>query len=145
MFFRTHGQNPGRDGCRVPMPWSGQAPPFGFSPSDAAGEPWLPQPPSWADRTVEAQSGDPDSMLELYRRSLACRRQQPTLGDGELRWLPAPASVLAFSRQDGEFACVVNLSDHAVDLPVAGTLVLSSDPLVAGQLPPDTTAWLVTG
>jgi alpha-glucosidase len=38
----------GRDGCRVPIPWSGSAPPFGFSPPDAGAPPWLPQPPSWA-------------------------------------------------------------------------------------------------
>ena len=32
MFLRSGGEMRGRDGCRVPLPWSGQAPPFGFSP-----------------------------------------------------------------------------------------------------------------
>ncbi|GAA1788861.1 glycoside hydrolase family 13 protein [Luedemannella flava] len=141
MFFRTHGQNLGRDGCRVPLPWSGAAPPFGFSPAGAVAEPWLPQPLSWADRTVEAQNGDPDSMLELYRRALAARRQQPALGDGPMAWLPASDAVLAFRRGDG-FTCVVNLSERAVDLPVTGSVVLSSGPLAANQLPPDTAVWL---
>jgi alpha-glucosidase len=145
MYFRTHGQNLGRDGCRVPIPWAGQGPPFGFSPPEARGEPWLPQPRNWADRTVEAQSRDPDAMLALYRQALSYRRRHPALGDGTFAWLSAPESVLAFSRgQHAEFACVVNLSDHAVELPVSGTVVLSSGTMDAGRLPPDTTAWVVS-
>jgi len=145
MFFRTHGENLGRDGCRVPLPWSGDEPPFGFSPPGAAREPWLPQPAAWRDRTVEAQTGDPDSMLELYRRALGYRRGQSALGDGEFAWLPAPDSVLAFSRGvAGRFACVVSLSDRPVELPVSGEVVLSSGPLDGRSLPPDTATW-VTG
>jgi alpha-glucosidase len=146
MFFRTGGENLGRDGCRVPMPWSGSAPPFGFSPPDAPAQPWLPQPAAWHDRTVEAESGDPDSMLELYRRALRQRRRQPELGDGPFAWLPGPERVLAFTRgRDAGFACVVNLSDRPVPLPVAGGVVLSSGPLDGDLLPPDTAAWMVRG
>jgi alpha-glucosidase len=145
MFFRTHGENLGRDGCRVPIPWSGQEPPFGFSPAGAQHEPWLPQPRSWRDRTVETQTGDPGSMLELYRRALAYRRRQPVLGDGEFGWLPAPDAVLAFSRgRQAAFACVVNLSDRPVDLPVPGTVVLGSLAMDGGLLPPDTAVWVVS-
>ncbi len=145
MFFRTHGENLGRDGCRVPIPWSGSEPPFGFSPPGARRPPWLPQPREWRDRTVQAQTGDPDSMLELYRRALAYRRRQPALGDGEFGWLPAPASVLAFSRGPrAAFACVVNLSDRPVELPVAGTVVLSSGAMDGRRLAPDTAAWVVS-
>jgi alpha-glucosidase len=130
----------------VPIPWSGTAPPFGFSPAGATREPWLPQPRTWRDRTVEAESGDPDSMLELYRRALAARRGQPALGDGPFDWLPAPDSVLAFSRgRHAAFACVVNLSGVPIELPVNGTVVLSSGPLPDGLLPPDTAAWVVPG
>ena len=64
--------DPGRDGCRVPLPWSGDEQPFGFSPAGATAPPWLPQPADWKDRTVQAQTGDPHSMLELYRAALAC-------------------------------------------------------------------------
>ncbi|HEY0240943.1 MAG TPA: glycoside hydrolase family 13 protein, partial [Friedmanniella sp.] len=42
MFFRTAGEVRGRDGCRVPLPWSGTAAPYGFSPDGV--HPWLPQP-----------------------------------------------------------------------------------------------------
>jgi alpha-glucosidase len=146
MFRRTGGENRGRDGCRVPLPWSGDAAPFGFSPPDAGEVPWLPQPAAWRDRSVEAQCGDPDSTLELYRRALSYRRDQPALGDGPFAWLPGPASVLAFSRGPAAtFTCVVNLSDHPVDLPVAGTVVLSSGALGGAVLPPDTAAWVVSG
>ena len=51
IFFRTNGARPGRDGCRVPIPWSGGPPGFGFT----TGEPWLPMPDAWRDETVEAQ------------------------------------------------------------------------------------------
>jgi alpha-glucosidase len=145
MFLRTGGENRGRDGCRVPIPWSGDAAPFGFSPADASDAPWLPQPAAWRDRTVEAQRRDPDSMLELYRRALSYRRDQPALGDGPFAWLPGPESVLAFSRGPAAtFTCVVNLSDRPVDLPM-GTVVLSSGALDGAALPPDTAAWVVGG
>ena len=33
MHFRSGGVDPGRDGCRVPLPWTRHgAPPFGFRP-----------------------------------------------------------------------------------------------------------------
>ena len=106
----------GRDGCRVPIPWSGDGPPFGFSPPDAVASPWLPQPPAWREQTVQAQTGTAGSMLELYRQALRLRRSHPALGDGELTWLPAPAGALAFARGPG-FACVVNLSADTVAPP----------------------------
>jgi alpha-glucosidase len=144
MFLRTAGANLGRDGCRVPIPWSGTEPPFGFSPPGAPAQPWLPQPAEWRDFTVEAESGDPDSMLELYRRALRQRRARPELGDGPFAWLPGPDQVLAFSRgTEARFACVVNLSGHPVALPVPGRVVLGSAPLDGDLLPPDTAAWVV--
>ena len=54
----------GRDRCRVPLPWSGEAPPFGFS-SNA--DTWLPMPADWAALTVEKQRADPDSTLSFFR------------------------------------------------------------------------------
>ena len=66
----------GRDGCRVPIPWSGDEPPFGFGPGD--GQPWIPQPDDWATLTVEAQQADPDSTLSFYRAALAARRTYAT-------------------------------------------------------------------
>ena len=141
MHARSGGIDPGRDGCRVPLPWSGTAAPFGFSPDDATIRPWLSQPAHWADLTVEAQLADPDSMLHLYRAALAIRRHEPGLDDGELAWVDAPAGVLAFTRGP-DFLSLTNLSGSALPLPSPGTVLLASDELTDHQLPPDTTVWL---
>jgi alpha-glucosidase len=131
----------GRDGCRVPIPWSGDHPPFGFSRAGAVAPPWLPQPASWRRRTVAAQSGDDGSMLELYRRALRTRRQLPALGDGTLEWLDAPPGALAFAREP-DFTCIVNLFGDPIPPPPGAALVLASDSLTgAGEVPPDTAAW----
>ncbi len=132
----------GRDGCRVPIPWSGNEPPFGFSPADASAPPWLPQPRSWGTLTAEAQTGDERSMLELYRRALAIRRGRPALGDGALRWSDAPDGALAFARDPG-FVCIVNFSGDPVPMPVGATVLLASGPLTEdGRVPADTSVWL---
>lgn len=146
MHFRSEGVDPGRDGCRVPLPWSGTTPPFGFSPDGATQEPWLPQPVDWATRTVEAQESDPGSMLRLYRDALALRRAEPALGDGPMTWLDAAGpeatrpDVLAFAR--GDVLCVVNLGSDPVELPAHRDVLLTSAPLDAGLLPHDTAVWL---
>jgi alpha-glucosidase len=138
MFRRSGGVDPGRDGCRVPLPWSGAAPPFGFSPEGRST--WLPQPPEWAALTVEAQAADPGSMLALYRAALRVRRAE--LPGRPMRWLESPPGVLAFARGDA-FACVVNLGPEPVDLP-PGEPLLTSGELAGGRLPTDTAAWLRT-
>jgi alpha-glucosidase len=143
MHFRSGGTDPGRDGARVPLPWSGDAPPYGFSPPGTTAEAFLPQPDDWAGLTVEAQDRDPDSTLALYRAGLRLRRGEAGLGDGPMAWLDAPDGVLAFTRGD-RFACVVNLSDGEVDLPPHERVLLASDPTATGtgRLSPDTAAWL---
>ncbi|CAM5730004.1 Alpha-glucosidase OS=Streptomyces albaduncus OX=68172 GN=FHS32_006547 PE=4 SV=1 [Streptomyces griseoloalbus] len=125
----------GRDGCRVPLPWTSTGPSYGFGANGA----WLPQPPSFAAYAVEAQDGVEGSTLELYRTALRLRRK---LLDGEtLRWAEdAPEGVLQFDRGDG-WRCVTNLSAEPVPLP-AGEVVLTSASLKDGHLPPDTTVWL---
>jgi alpha-glucosidase len=128
----------GRDGVRVPLPWSDSAPALGFG----RGEPWLPQPDQWRDLTVEAQLKAPDSMLSLYRDALRLRHANPALGDGELQWLDAPEGVLTFAREPG-FRCMVNLSTSPVPLPIGQEVVNASGPLDAAHLPSDTAAWLV--
>ncbi len=134
----------GRDGCRVPIPWAGEKPPFGFSPDDASAPPWLPQPPDWRELTAEVQTGDERSMLELYRRALGLRRAQPALGDGTLKWLDAPDGALAFARDPG-FVCIVNLSSDPVAVPDGAELLISSGPLTDdGRVPFDTSVWLTT-
>ena len=97
MWLRSGGVDPGRDGCRIPIPWAGDRPPYGFS-RDGAERSWLDQPDDWTALTVAAQVGVTTSMLELYRAGLRLRRANPWAGDGALRWLPSSDSVLAFTR-----------------------------------------------
>ncbi len=127
----------GRDGCRVPLPWSGDHPPFGFGPDGSV--PWLPQPAAWRDRTVEAQRGDPSSTLSLYRAALRMRRMLPGFADAPLEWRDVADGVLAFDRASTR--CVVNLSTRPLPLTGLGRPVLTSDD-VRDVLPPDTAAWL---
>ena len=141
MHFRSEGVDPGRDGCRVPLPWSGQAAPFGFSPADADTEPWLPQPASWASLTVEAQLDDPGSMLNLYRDALRLRRSIHDLHDTGLTWIDAGDDVICFARGES-FVHVSNLSGSPVELPPHTAVYLASDELVDGRLPADASAWL---
>ncbi|MCD9875387.1 glycoside hydrolase family 13 protein [Streptomyces guryensis] len=130
----------GRDGCRVPLPWTGDTPPFGFSPTRAA--PWLPQPADWKSYTAEANQADRTSMLQLYRSALRLRRTNPHLRGEEFRWLDSPAGTLLFERGNG-LLCAVNLSDQPIALPNAWSPLLVSGPLTkAGLLPPDTTVLL---
>jgi alpha-glucosidase len=148
MHFRSQGVDPGRDGCRVPLPWSGGAAPYGFSNEHATGAPWLPQPAEWAGYTVEAEARDPRSMLSLYRAALAIRKDSAELGDGSLTWLDLGPDALAFQRGD-DFLCITNFADQPLALPTGAALVLASEELVPGrtglgELPSDSTAWLRT-
>jgi alpha-glucosidase len=138
MYHRSGGANRGRDGCRVPLPWAGDEPPFGFGLGGA--RTWLPQPDSWRKVTAEAQSADLGSMLNLYRTALAHRRD--LLGDGMLKWLTMGPDVLAFTRESG-LTCVSNLGAAPVPLP-PGRVLLTSGPLEDGALPSDTTVWLTS-
>jgi len=141
IWHRTDGGDPGRDGCRVPMPWSGDAAPLGFSPAGATAQPWLPQPADWSTLTVESQSGDPRSMLELYRAALRIRREEPELGDGPMRWMPSDEAVLDFVRGES-LRCITNLSASPIELPPHAAILVQSADLVAGRLPPDAAVWL---
>ncbi|MCU1687200.1 MAG: alpha-glucosidase [Amycolatopsis sp.] len=141
VWERTKHVDPGRDGCRVPLPWSGSSSPFGFSPAGAETDPWLPQPAVWSEYTAEAEAANPGSVLELYRAGLKIRAEEPALGDGELAWRGDDDGVLSFTRDPG-FACVVNFSVKPVSLPDHEEVLLASGSLVHGLLPPNTAVWL---
>ncbi|MEU8927293.1 glycoside hydrolase family 13 protein [Kitasatospora sp. NPDC048545] len=142
-IFRRTGSRTGiRDGCRIPLPWSGSEPPFGFSPPDTPVGPWLPQPDSFAARTAERQRADGGSVYHLYRTALQLRRELPQLGEGTLRWLETPPGVLAFVRGEG-LVCAVNFGDTPAPAPVLGPPLLASGPCADGVLPPATAAWWI--
>jgi alpha-glucosidase len=141
---RSGHEERGRDGCRVPMPWEGDRPSYGFSPSDLT---WLPQPASYADLAVDRQMGTPGTTLELYRALLAARREHG-LGAGSLTWLGGyPKEVVAFVNEPatGERVLVItNLGEKPVAVPTGAEILVSSGPLTqTGWVPTDTTVWLI--
>ncbi|WP_018254259.1 glycoside hydrolase family 13 protein [Salinispora mooreana] len=137
-----------RDGCRVPIPWSGELAPYGFSPAGSALS-WLPAPATWRELSVAAQIGVPDSTLELYRTALRIRRAHPALSTAaaQIVWEETRPGVLAFTRTAGGTAltCVVNISDApAVSTEYGEPLVASATltPEGSGYLVPvDAAAW----
>ncbi|HYO44898.1 MAG TPA: alpha-amylase family glycosyl hydrolase, partial [Candidatus Limnocylindrales bacterium] len=136
----------GRDGCRVPLPWSGEEQPFGFSPPGV--RTWLPQPPAWVGLTAATQGRDPGSMLALYRAALAIRRAHPGLAGERLALVPAPPGILAFDRDAG-LRCLVNVSGEPIGVPAGFRVLLRSDATAAAgatraatPLPRDAAAWL---
>ena len=129
-WHRSGGTDGFRDGCRVPIPWSGDAQSYGFGPGSAS---WLPQPAEWAQLSVEREMGVEGSTWEFYREALQVRRAEPSLGEGPLEWLDHLGDVLAIRRPatDGSsVVAIINLTDDVVHLPVEwGTefLVASGD------------------
>ena len=107
----------GRDGCRTPMPWSSRLPNGGFS----VAKPWLPMPPEHLPIAVDEQEKDPHSVLQMFRRFAAWRRQHPSLVTGDLALVQANEPILAFERRGngGRILCLFNFSNQNVAQPVA--------------------------
>ncbi|MFG6475611.1 glycoside hydrolase family 13 protein [Microbacterium sp. P06] len=135
-WFRTNGEKYGRDGCRVPLPWTAEGPGYGFNDTGAS---WLPQPAEWASLARDVQQGDPASTLSLYETLLAERRARG-LGAGALEWVDGGSADVVSFRNAGVHV-LTNLGSTPVDLP-AGTVIAASEPLDGRVLPPDTTVWL---
>ncbi len=140
-FHRATGQDGYRDGCRVPIPWSGTSAPYGFGPE--GGPSWLPQPSSWASLSVAAQDGVTGSTLSMYRDALALRRKVFAVAD-DLTWRDAPEGVLAFDRGSG-VRCTVNMGAAPVRIDCPGSPLIASGPITVVEgvavIPPDTTVW----
>jgi alpha-glucosidase len=134
LWERTNHTVKGRDGCRVPLPWTSGGPSYGFGPAGAH----LPQPPWFAEMSVEVQDVDPSSPLNLYRAALHLRRRLQ--GAEELAWLPSAPDVIHLERPGG-WQSVTNMGTGPVPLP-PGEVLLASGPLAGDHLPPDTTVWL---
>ncbi|MFT4213730.1 MAG: glycoside hydrolase family 13 protein [Microbacterium sp.] len=134
-FFRTHGFVVGRDGCRVPLPWTASGPSFGFGAAGAH----LPQPEWFAGHAVEVEEADAASTLHLYRRALGLRRRLQA--DESLEWVETGRDdVLRFRRPNG-WEVVTNFGSEPYDLGDA-RVVLASTPATAGSVPAETTVWI---
>ena len=122
----------GRDGCRVPIPWSRTGPSLGFG----ASAPWLPQPPRFAVLSVEAQLDDPASTLVLYRRALALRRAHARAD--EIGWIDLGPDIIAFA--NNRIRSYTNFGNRTI--VIGGTLLVASAPVSEGELPASTTVWV---
>jgi alpha-glucosidase len=136
-WFRTNGQRYGRDGCRVPIPWESDAPASGFNDTGAS---WLPQPDDWGTFARDTQRGVAGSTLELYRSALRLRREHG-LALGSIEWLDGFADGIVAFRSNGVLV-LANVSAASMAVP-AGDVVLASETLSDGELPVDTTIWIV--
>lgn len=134
VWVRSENSEKGRDGCRVPIPWTVDGDSAGFGADGS----WLPQPTGWGERSVEAQSGATGSMLELYRSALRLRRER-LASDLDMEWEEGSNGGLVFRRGSG-LRCVVNFGP--APLAIEGEVLLSSVELSDGLLPPDAAVWL---
>ena len=142
IWARSNRTEFGRDGCRVPLPWTQSGDTFGFSAGVSSS--WLPQPDWFADFAAATQAMDPDSVLSFYRSALQARRRIDQ--QSPLEWLETGRSdVLAFSR--GALTCVSVFSGDPYLPPdtwgsrICTSRVHSSSP--SRTLSNATTAWLV--
>ncbi|MCS4277441.1 alpha-glucosidase [Mycetocola sp. BIGb0189] len=137
-FFRTQGAEIGRDGCRVPLPWTESGPSFGFGEAGAH----LPQPAWFGEYAVSRESADPHSTLSLYRRALALRHELQTAE--ELEWLETGrADVLEFVRPNG-WRVITNFGTEPYPLGPDTVALSSSDPVDTAltEVPAETTVWI---
>jgi alpha-glucosidase len=135
-FFRTGGGRYGRDGCRVPIPWEGNKPAYGFN---ATGASWLPQPPSFAALARNEQEGVAGSTLVLYKTLLRLRAELG-LGTGSCDWLEGYGDDVVALR-NGSIGIIANIGESDIALP-PGEVLVSSEALTDAVLPPNTTAWV---
>ena len=143
VWFRTNGEQAGRDGARVPMPWKSGDTAYGFS---ANAKTWLPQPIGWDELSVDQQESDPHSTLHLYRELLHLRKAHPAFANDAYQVPIIADGVLAITRDCG-FSCFVNCSEETIELPVAGRVLAVSDSNVSLtngtlSLPKGTGAWI---
>jgi alpha-glucosidase len=107
------GHGFGRDPQRTPMPWNSSQY-AGFS--DAL--PWLPLNADFTTRNVTAQQADPKSILQLYRRLIALRRENPALSIGHFVSRGVSNDVWCFERYDGNARIMVALNFSNDERPI---------------------------
>ena len=140
MWLRSEGNDPGRDGCRVPIPWAGLQPPHGFSP-DGAEPPWLDQPDDWAPS---------DGRGRRQTTPTRCSRSTATAcvsaGVAPGAQAPSAGSRVAGSRSRSRAATRSSVSSTSAPsrshVPDGAPVLIASNELEGGALPQDTTVWL---
>lgn len=120
----------GRERSRAPIPWD-DSPRHGWGHDD----PWLPFPPESAQRNVRVLSGDPASILHLYRQLLTTRRGSAALQGGTLRLLEAPKDLLVYERsQDRDRRTIVaNFSDLPATFSLDGEWTMEASSISSAR------------
>ena len=102
-----------RDSARTPVQWN-DGPNAGFT----AGTPWFHVNPNYRTVNAAAEEGDPDSILNFYRRCLALRKGSETLLWGAYReYQPWRGKVYLYERAyQGERILVICSFSHLPQL-----------------------------
>lgn len=136
-----------RDGVRTPMQWTA-GPGAGFSRADPS-QFYAPviddEIFGYRQVNVEAQWDDPESLLSTMERLIAVRKQHPTFGRGDMRFLlPDNVAILAYIRQyQAETILVLhNLSpaQQSVPLDLADFTGVTPTELLSGRTFPPISA-----
>ncbi|MDN4479211.1 alpha-amylase family glycosyl hydrolase [Demequina sp. SYSU T00039] len=138
IWRRSEGRQKGRDGCRVPLPWTAAGRSFGFGANGSH----LPQPRWFASHAADVEERDPGSMLSLYRSAIALRRLLRT--EGGVSGLPAVRrdGDLVVIEREGGLTSVTNFSSEPVRWSHGGRVLLSSSDLTSEPtIPGETTVW----
>ena len=133
----------GRDGERTPMQWNAGAD-AGFS---VAKQTWVPVAPDYKTVNVSAESKEPNSLLNYYKKLIRLRKENSQLRDGDFIAIDeSNQSVLSFLRKtaDGKAALVslnftaepqtlhLDLAPHGIKATRA-KLLLASYPNASGE------------
>jgi alpha-glucosidase len=105
---------------------------------------------SWKELTVEKQSAEPKSSLNLYRNALNLRAEH-LVNNGEIEWIESPVhgsknpSLLAYRR--GNVSIFMNLGDLPIEVEITGKVLIVSAGIPDGRdgkitIPPVSTLWV---
>ncbi|SKA13945.1 alpha-amylase family glycosyl hydrolase [Consotaella salsifontis] len=109
------GRGFSRDPERTPMQWD-ETENAGFT----TGRPWLPLSDDHTAQNVDRMREDETSILWLYRRLVALRREKASFSIGDFRLLTQSGDVLVFQRlyRDERFIVALNMSSRAATVAI---------------------------
>jgi glycosidase len=122
-----------RDSARTPMTWTKSDPNHGFT----TGTPWIAFGEAPEETSVDAEDGDPESMLTFYRRLLAFRRGHAVWGAGKTRSVKLDSQqMFAYARESDteKYIVAVNLTEDDQVGSVDGELASSKLAFGDGKL-----------
>lgn len=137
-----NGTASGDTAKRSPMPWSAESPGGGFT----TGAAWYPFSPGRDTANVASETGDPASLLTVYRGLIRARHASGALARGDLQMLVSAGSGVAWLRSTAVEKVLVahNVGDTPLavgPLEVAGTSIEVLWATTGARLTGGTGAW----